>query len=161
MRRVLIAVLAIAGLSACNPLISDPVTVGGELDETAVRYAGSAPGWLELSVVGAPDHQGYALALIKDADLVGPVTRSCAGAGGVTVPCVDTVTDVRMPDQRSVRPDGAARVRLMTVWPGETVHVVLVCISDETQELGCPASVRMVLHAVDDAGAKSGALVPA
>jgi hypothetical protein len=159
MRRALVAFVALAGLSACNPLIADPVTVGGELDETAVRYSGPAPAWIELSVTGAPDHHVYALALVEDADRVGPETRSCAAGSAVTL-CIDTVADVRMPNQQTVASDSGERVRLMTVWPGERIRLALVCV-DETQELGCPPTLRMALHARDDDGATTGALVPA
>lgn len=155
--KVFLATVLVLGLAACNPLISDPVSLGGELEQTAARYTGPAGAWLEVAVSGAPDHAVFAFALIQNTDLQGPAQRSCAGAA--VVPCDVTASDVRMPNQRRVAGDGSQSVRLMTVWSGETVQVVLVCV-DDTQELGCPAAVRTVLTAVDAGGNRVGDLVP-
>jgi hypothetical protein len=157
--KALLAVALGLGLSACNPLISDPVSVGGELEQTAARYTGPAAAWLEVAVSGAPDHAVFAFALIENTDLHGPAQRSCSG-GAAVVPCVVTASDVRMPNQQRVAGDGSQRVRLMTVWSGETVQLVLVCVDPDTQELGCPAAVRTVLSAVNAGGHRVGDLVP-
>jgi hypothetical protein len=156
--RALLAIVAGLGLCSCNPLISDPVSRGGELEQTAARYTGPAHAWLEVAVTGAPEHAVYAFALIENRDLHGPAQRSCGGA--VVVPCEVTASDVRMPNQRLLAGDGSQSVRLMTVWSGETVQVVLVCIDPDSQELGCPTTVRTVLTAVDAQRRRVGDLLP-
>jgi hypothetical protein len=84
--------------------------------------------------------------------------RSCAGAGGAAVECVVTPGDVRMPNQRVVPGDGSRYVRLMTVWSGEPVEIVLVCVDPDTQELGCPEAMRAALRTVDNGGTLIGDL---
>lgn len=157
MKKVLLAIVVL-GLAACNPLISDPVSVGGELEETSGRYVGPDAAWLDVAVSGAPSHNVFALALINNSDLHGPSERSCAST--TVVPCDVTVSDVRMTNQRTVAGDGSQRVRLMTIWSDETVQIVLVCVDPETQELGCPSSLRSALRATDDDGNPVGVLVP-
>lgn len=155
----MLAIVALLGLAACNPLISDPISLGGELDESSARYVGPDAAWLEVAVSGAPDHVVFALALIGNDDLRGPTSRSCAGP--TVTPCEVNVSDVRMPNQRTVSGDFSQSVPLMQIWSDETVHVVLVCVDPETQELGCPPAVRTALRAVDAAGGRVGVLVPA
>jgi hypothetical protein len=155
---------AIAGvfvvvIAGCNPLLGDPVTIGGELDRTSARYSGPPAAWIEVSVSGAASHTVYALALVADADLHGPASRSCIDAGGAVVPCAITAAGVQTPEQRVVPGDGTKFVRLMTVWPGETVVLVLVCVDPATQELGCPATLRTATRSVDESGALVGDLV--
>ena len=159
-RRAAIAVALLIGLTACNPLLTDPDPLGFDIDETSARYGGPDAAWLEITASGAPDHVVYAFALIEFADLHGPTSRSCAGA--TVTSCTVTVSDVRMPDQRLVPGDGSASVRLMQLWSGETVQVALVCVDADSQELGCPATLRTALRTVDgSSGGLVGALVPA
>jgi hypothetical protein len=159
MGKALCALVVVVGLAACNPLTTDPVTIGGELDVTAARYTGPDATWLAVAVVGAPEHAVYVFALIRDEDRVGPEQRSCHLS--TVVPCDVTPSDIRMPNQRLVAGDGSQRVRLITVWSGETVQVVLVCVDPDTQELGCPPALRTRLSAIDGAGNRVGALAPA
>jgi hypothetical protein len=156
-KRCLLVLVAVAGLAACNPLLTDPESIGGEQDETAVAYRGPSNRWLAVAVDGAPDHRVYALALVLDRDRTGPSERRCAGP---VRPCVVTTSDVRMPDQRLVPGDGSRVVRLMTVWSGETAQLVLVCVDPDTQELGCPAALRAEVRVVDGDGALVGDLEP-
>jgi hypothetical protein len=146
-------------LAACNPLLTDPVSVGGELEQTTATYAGPDPVWVQVAVQGAPAHTVFALALVLNSDRTGPTARDCATNGG-TAPCDVTLSDVRMPNQRVVPGDGSAAVRLMTLWSGERVQLVLVCVDPVTQELGCPVAIRTVIQTVDDAGAPVGDLSP-
>ena len=152
---------AAIAVSACNPLLGDPVTVGGEFDQVGARYSGPADTWTELAVFGASSHTVYALAVVLEEDLTGPLERDCMDPAGTVAPCLPTVAFLGMPNQRVVPGDGSAYVRLMTVWPGERVGIVLVCVDPSTQELGCPPSLRTALRAVDDTGARVGDLIPA
>lgn len=156
--KVLMVLIAAAGMAACNPLTTDPVSLGGEIDQTAVAYTGPDASWLRVAVDGAPRHAVYALALVLQRDLRGPERRDCAGPG--RVPCDVVLGDVRTPNQRLVRGDGTQTVRLMTVWSGETAQVALVCVDPETQELGCPGAVRTRLSVVDEDGRRVGDLQP-
>jgi hypothetical protein len=160
MRRVLIVIAAFVACAACNPLTTDPVTVGGEFDETAATYTGPSPAWLQIAVSGAPDHRVYALALVLERDRVGPGQRLCGGPTG-PVECIVTRSDVRTPNQRVVPGNGSRLVRLMTVWSGERVQVALVCVDPDTQELGCPEALRATLQTVDPGGTLIGDLTPA
>jgi hypothetical protein len=155
------AAAAVLTLCACNPLLTDPVSLGGELEMTSVRYAGQPAAWLEVAVTGAGDDSVYAFAVIPGSDVQGPSERDCAGAGDSTVACVITPSDLRMPDQRVVPGDGSAFVRMITVWPRERVDVVLVCVDPRTQNLGCADAVRTSLRTVDGAGALTGNLTNA
>lgn len=157
-RRVLCAAIVVA-LAGCNPLLTDPVDLGGGIEDAAVRYDGPAGAWLEAVVRPTPDHAVYAMAIVLDGDRTGPVARACSISGDTVVPCVDTGTDVRMPNQR-LMPDGGPPQRLMTVWPGETVHVVLVCVHEATQELVCPPDLLTAVQARDEQGALVGELEP-
>jgi hypothetical protein len=159
--RMIVVSSACLVLAACNPLLSDPVSVGGELDQTAARYAGPPAAWTEVLVSGATEDDVFAFALVRDDARHGPAERSCAGPEDVAVPCDVTLHDVRMPNQRTVPGDASRYVRLMTVWPDETIDVVLVCVDRATNELGCPTSLRVALRTVDDGGARTGVLVPA
>ena len=154
---VTIAVLVLAG---CNPLLGDPITVGGELDEIGARYSGPADNWIEIAVSGAASHAVYAFALILTGDLTGPTSRDCADPVGAIVPCRITAHSLQTPNQRLVTGDGSEFVRLMTMWPDERVGVVIVCVDPVTFELGCPTTLRTALRAVDDAGAMVGDLTP-
>ncbi len=156
----MLALGAAVVLSGCNPLVTDPTSLGGELELTSGRYQGPAGAWIEVSVRGASDHDVFALALIRTENLEGPTMRSCAGPGGSAVDCVVTPGDVRMPNQRVVPGDGLSYVRLMTVWSGEPVEIVLVCVDPDTQELGCPAAMRTALRTVDHAETLIGDLTP-
>ncbi|MGZ4707743.1 MAG: hypothetical protein ACXWBN_03255 [Acidimicrobiales bacterium] len=156
------AVACVLVAAGCNPLLGDPVSQGGELEITTARLVGSEPVWIELAVSGAGDVGVYALGLIDVADLHGPTQRSCASSSG-WVPCSVTATGVQMPDQRLVPgADASTYVRLMTVWPGETISVVLVCVDavDAVGDLGCPGTTRTALAAVDEDGTRTGDLVP-
>jgi hypothetical protein len=144
-------------LAACNPLTTNPVSMG-DLDLTSAHYDGPSPAWADLSVRGAPDHIVFAFALITNADLTGPTDRSCTGPTSAVVPCTVTTGDVRMPNQRVVPGDGSAKVRLMTIWPGERVQIALVCVDNATQELACPTTVRTAIGAVTDDGTRVGDL---
>ena len=158
LRSSIVIAVVLVGVAACNPLVTDPASVGGEFDETAVVYSGPGGVWLQASVTGAPDAIVYGFALIFNADLHGPTVRSC---GGDTVTqCDVTALDVRMPQQVVVAPYGAPPTRLMTVWPGETIQVALVCVDPDTQALGCPPSLRLVLHTFDEDGNRAGVLAP-
>ena len=154
-----LTVAVLLGAVACNPIVTDTESLGGELDQTAVRYAGPAGSWLDAAVTGSAGRTVYGFALISNADLRGPTARSC---GGDPVPaCVATPSDLRMTQQRIVPEPGTAPVRLMTVWSGERIQVVLVCVEPVTEELGCPPTLRLVLRATDDGGAPAGVLGPA
>lgn len=153
---VLVAVLIAAG---CNPLLGDPVSQGGELELTSARLVGSDPVWIELAVSGAGATDVYALGLVDAHQLHGPSSRQCATSTGA-VPCTVTTQTVQMPDQRIVPGvDASSYVRLMQLWPGESITVALVCIGED-QELGCPDSTRTALAAVDEQGHRVGDLVP-
>jgi hypothetical protein len=158
--RALLTVAVALCLAACNPLFIDPTSVGGELETTGARYEGPSSAWVEISVRGASAHTVYALALIELGDLEGPQSRACLDSVGATVECAVTQLDVRMPDQRVVLGDGSSFVGLMTIWSGEPVQIVLVCVDPDTQELGCPGSLRAALRAVDGTGALVGDLTP-
>ena len=155
------AIGALVVLVGCNPLLGDPVAVGGELDRTAARYTGPPAAWIELAVSGSSEHTVFALALVATANLEGPTARSCSEAGGAVEACAVTVNSVQMGDQRIVPGDGTQFVRLMTVWPEEIVDLVLVCVDPATEELGCPSKLRTSTRAVDDSGTSIGDLVPA
>jgi len=144
-------------LGACNPLIRDPISQGGEIDTTDALYTGPPAAWLETGVTGAGDDAIFAFALVRDEYLEGPEQRSCAVDDDAVVDCVITPVDVRTPTQRTVAGDGSY-TRLMTLWPGERVDVVLVCVDPTTQELGCPAETRVWLRTVDNVGALVGEL---
>ena len=156
--KVLMVLIAAVGMAACNPLTTDPVSLGGEIDQTAVAYTGPDASWLRVAVDGAPRHAVYALALVLQRDLRGPERRDCAGPG--RVPCDVVLGDVRTPNQRLVRGDGTQAIRLLTLWSGETAQLALVCVDPETQELGCPAAVRTRLSVVDEDGRRVGDLQP-
>jgi hypothetical protein len=158
-KRALTVVVLMIALAACNPLVTDPASIGGEFDQTAARYGGPDAAWVEVTVLGAPDHEVFAFALINNDDLHGPTARSCSLS--TVVPCDVTPSDVRMPNQRLVSGDGSESLRLITVWSGETFQVILVCVDPETQELGCPETVRTLFSVVDEGGARVGTLVPA
>lgn len=159
MQRALRLIVVGLLLAACNPLISDPVSVGGEFEQTSPRYFGPPAAWLNVAVSGAPVYDVFVFALIHNRDLVGPTARSCAG-GATIAPCDVTAFDVRMPNQPRVFADGSHVAPLMEIWSGETIQVVLVCVDRGTQELGCPPSVRTILRAVDANGIQVGHLVP-
>ena len=76
------------------------------------------------------------------------------------VPCTLTASDIRMPNQQTVPGDGSESVPLMQVWSEETARLVLVCVDPDTQELGCPPTLRAALTTVDDQHQRVGALAP-
>ncbi len=49
-----------AALAVCNPLLTDPVSQGGELETTSARYVGPPAAWLEVAVSGVGDDAVYA-----------------------------------------------------------------------------------------------------
>lgn len=153
---IAIASLVIVGLvaSACNPLTTDPVPVGGEFDLTSARYGPGPEGaWFEVAVTGATPFSVYALADVGPDDRTGPLTRACAGEAGPE-PCYIATGHVQS-TQRMVPQNTTGRlafVRLITLWPEEVVGLVLVCVEPATQELGCPDSLRARLRMVDDGG---------
>lgn len=156
---MMVAACVVVTAAACNPLISAPVDVGAgnEIEVSAVRYSGPPGVWLEAAATGAPGRVVYASALIPRASLTGPVERSC---GGITVaPCEVNVVDVRS-QQRVLPQGGSAFARLMTIWPDETIQIVVVCVEPVTQELGCPPSLRLTLQARNEAGTRTGDLLP-
>jgi hypothetical protein len=132
----------------------------GDLDSTAARYEGPDAAWVDLAVTGAPDHTVFALAGLTHADRIGPTDRSCTGPTSAVMDCTVTLNDVRMPNQRVVPGDGSARVPLMTIWSGERVQIVLVCVDNVTEELVCPATVRTRIGTADDDGTRVGNLTP-
>lgn len=146
-------------LVACNPLVTNPESMG-DLDVTSARYEGPNPAWIELSVVGAPDHQVYVFSSVLNENRTGPTDRSCIGDANAVVPCLVTIADVRMPNQLLLAGDGSSSRRLMTVWPEERVHVVVVCVDPVTQELACPSSMLTVLTAITEEGTRIGRLKP-
>jgi len=155
--KTFVALCGAAALGACNPLLTDPVSQGGELETTSARYAGPSHAWLEVAVSGAGDDTVYALAIVRVPDGQDPTPHDCAGPGDTIVDCIAFGTNIGMPNQRVVPGDGSAFVRMMTLESGETVEIVLVCVDPATQDLGCPATVRAALRTVDH----QGALVPA
>ena len=126
---------------------------------TEIRVA-KVRGGIELSVVGAPDHQVYVFSSVLNENRTGPTDRSCIGDANAVVPCLVTIADVRMPNQLLLPGDGSSSRRLMTVWPEERVHVVVVCVDPVTQELACPSSMLTVLTAVTEEGTRIGRLKP-
>jgi hypothetical protein len=160
-RPILVVVTALAValiLAACNPLITDPVSQGGEQELSSARYSGPDAVWLEVAATGAPSHLVFVLAGVKPADLTGPTARSCAGAAGVE-PCT-VVTGHVLSTQRGVAGDGSAYVALITLWFEEIVRVTTVCVDPVTNELGCPDGLRVKLRTVDGYGALAGDLTP-
>ena len=156
---VVLAFVVVLVVAGCNPLVGDPVSQGGELEVTRARVVGTDPVWIELAVSGAGARTVYALGLVDAHELHGPADRSCATATG-EVACTDTGLTVQMPDQRIVPgADASTYVRLMQVWPGETISVALVCV-DDADELGCPDTTRTALVAVDADGTRIGDLRP-
>ena len=155
--KALLMLCGAAALGACNPLVTDPVSEGGEFETTSARYVGPRAAWLEVAVSGAGDDTVYALAIVRVPEGEDPAPHDCAGAGDAIVECVAFGTDVGMPNQRVVPGDGSAFVRMMTLESGETVEVVLVCVDPTTQDLGCPAAVRAALQTVGRVGGLAGA----
>jgi hypothetical protein len=154
--KALLVLCGAAALGACNPLLTDPVSEGGEFETTSARYVGPPTAWLEVAVSGAGDDTVYALAIVRVPDGEDPAPHDCAGADDSIVECVAFGTDVGMPNQRVVPGDGSEFVRMMTLESGETVAVVLVCVDPTTQELGCPTAVRAALRTADREGVLVG-----
>ena len=154
------ALLVLGGavaLGACNPLLTDPVSQGGELETTSARYVGPPAAWLEVAVSGAGDDAVYALAVVRVDDGQVPPHHDCAGPDDVIVDCVAFGTGLGMPNQRIVPGDGSAFVRMMTIESGETVEVVLVCVDPTTQDLGCPPALRAALRTAGNVGVLTAA----
>jgi hypothetical protein len=149
--------VAAVALAGCNPIFTDPVSLGGELEVTSVLYDGPPGAWAEVAVRDAADVHVYAFAVVDDDVRTGPSIRSCGDASGTTE-CLVTASDVRMPNQVLVPGDGSAYEPLMTVWPGERLDLVLVCVDPATQELACPPGLRTVIRTVDEGGARVGDL---
>jgi hypothetical protein len=152
----LFVLCGVAALGACNPLLTDPVSQGGEFETTSARYVGPPAAWLEVAVSGAGDDTVYALAVLHVNDGQDPSLHDCAGPGDTIVDCIRYGMDVGMPNQRVVPGDGSAFVRMITLESGETVEVILVCVDPTTQNLGCPAAVRAALRTEGQEGVLVG-----
>jgi hypothetical protein len=158
-RATMLAISAGLLLTACNPIATDPVSQGGELEETIVRYTGPPAAWIETATTGADAFDIFLLASIRNEDLQGPATRNCIDTAGRVTECTKSQFFVQTPNQRTIpTSDPRRRVRLITVWENEPVSLILVCIDPATQELGCPNQLRTRIRAVDDAGALIGDL---
>ena len=156
--KVLMVLIAAVGMAACNPLTTDPVSSAGRSSRRPSRTpdpmrAGCASRSTVLPVTRCTrSHSSWSATSAAPSDGTAPVR------GGFPATWCWAMSAHRT--SASCGATAAQAVRLMTVWSGETAQVALVCVDPETQELGCPNTVRTRLSVVDEDGRRVGDLQP-